>query len=114
MLAQAERYNEFGILIPYRSKAEVPYEEWVAEVPTAMKRFDRDLRKAHKLGMSASTAVLLLHRERHITFPGAERVGGTNGIPEKKSGGKLMPIIDRLTPDQADFLVTKLMEMGYA
>lgn len=110
-----KRDNGFGILTAHRSKAEVPYNEWAARVSAKMlKSFSGDLRKAYQLGMSASTAMLLLRRVKHIATPGAEKVPGSNAPPEREASPKdTKSLIDRLTPDQRDFLTTKLLEMGY-
>jgi len=109
------RDNGFGILIHSRSKAEMSYKEWSASLPANItKSFGKDLRKAHWLGMSASTALLLLTRVKHIATPGAEKVPGSNAPLERHVGSKdTKALIDRLTPDQRDFLTTKLLEMGY-
>lgn len=110
-----ERDNGFGILTTHRSKAEVPYIEWAVDVPAKiMKSFSKDLRKAHQLGISASTAILLLQRVKHVATPGAERTPGSNAPPEREASPKdTKSVLDKLTPGQWDFLTTKLSAMGY-
>ena len=45
------RVNEFGIPLHHRSKAEVPFTEWAADLPDKIREdFPADLRKAHRSG----------------------------------------------------------------
>ena len=110
------RDNGFGILTHSRSKAEMPFNEWAADLPPKIRKdFPGCIRRAHQIGMSASTTLIMIRRVKHIAIPGCEKVPGSNAPPERDSSPKdTKALIDRLTPDQRDFLTTKLLEMGYA